>query len=699
MKAFIKRLTGPQSDFLLFIIVLVLLNLVGIRSFFRIDTTKSKSYSLSQSSKQLVRTLEQPLSVKVFFSSNLPSPYNNTAQYVRDLLSEYAGAANRQFSWESFDMNNPESQSMAASYRLSQIQIQEVKDNEVGFKNVWMGLVLTYADRIEVIDGITGSEGLEYKLTIKMTSMINAVSALAGLKDQADLHLYLSEDLAAFNIQGFSSVEPSVSKAAQAVNKANMNRIRYTYIKPAQADAENLSDTYGIPLIRWTNNKDASTGKGIIGLVLSYNGAFRLIPLQMSQSLFGSYVITGLDDLEKNIAENLASLVSRSTEIGYVSGHGELSLQDARSGAANLAAYASDMYTFKEIRTAEEDIPSNISTLIINGPTQEFGEEELYKIDQFVMKGGKLAVFLDPFAEKQDQMAMYYGMPPAYEKNVTGLEKLLNAYGVETAEGYVMDKQCYSQSTTGKGKTEFYFAPVIHQSGLEKNQPVTSNLSYVLFLQSGALTLNDAASASGVKAHVLAKTSKESWLQKEITVLDPSYIFPPAKENMAAHNLAVLLEGSFKSAFSEAPAKAGTAEMTGSAKTAGGSQNTQLVSEANLASGVQKTAVFVAGTSKITSGALIDQEGGQPVAVFVLNIFDSLNGNDDFCYMRSKGLSMNVLNKVDPLSAALAKIFNQYVLPLLVVAAGFIGRYIRNRRKKTIQKRYAQHENEQGALK
>ena len=60
---------------------------------------------------------------------------------------------------------------------------------------------------------------------------------------------------------------------------------------------------------------------------------------------------------------------------------------------------------------------------------------------------------------------------------------------------------------------------------------------------------------------------------------------------------------------------------------------------------------------------------------------------------------MNVLNKVDPLSAALAKIFNQYVLPLLVVAAGFIGRYIRNRRKKAIQKRYAQHENEQGALK
>lgn len=691
MKAFINRLKGPQSDFLLFIIVLVLLNLVGMRSFFRIDTTKSKSYSLSQSSKQLVRTLEQPLSVKVFFSSNLPSPYNNTAQYVRDLLSEYAGAANKSFSWETFDMNNPESQSMARSYRLNQIQIQELKDNEVGFKNVWMGLVLTYADRIEILDGITSSEGLEYKLTTKMASMINAVSALAGLKGQADLNLYVSEDLAAFNIQDFSSIEPAVSKAVQAVNKANMNRIRYNYIKPAQSDVESLSENYGIPLIRWTNNKDGSTGKGIIGLVLSYNGTFRLIPLQMSQSLFGSYGIAGLDDLEQNITENLASLVSRSTEIGYVSGHGELSLQDAQSGAANLAAYASDMYTFKEIRTAEEDIPSNISTLIINGPTEEFGEEELYKIDQFVMKGGKLAVFLDPFVEKQDQMAMYYGMPPAYEKNVTGLEKLLKAYGIEPAEGYVMDKQCYSQNTNGKGKTEFYFAPVIHQSGLKKNHPLTSNLSYVLFLQSGALTLNDAASASGMEAHVLAKTSKESWLQKEITALDPSYIFPPAKENMGEHNLVVLVEGSFKSAFANAPEKQ-------TAKTANAAQKNTLVSEAHLSSGIQKSAVFVAGSSKITSGALIDREGGQPVAVFVRNVFDFFNGSEDFCYMRSKGLSLNVLDKVEPVSAAVAKIFNQYILPLLAAVAGLIGRHMRNRRKKAIQKRYAHAGNAQEAV-
>lgn len=68
MKKILNWIMSDKSDFVLFIIVLVLLNLVSLNFFARIDITSSKSYSLSQESKQLVKTLEQPLSVKVFFT-------------------------------------------------------------------------------------------------------------------------------------------------------------------------------------------------------------------------------------------------------------------------------------------------------------------------------------------------------------------------------------------------------------------------------------------------------------------------------------------------------------------------------------------------------------------------------------------------------------------------------------------------------
>ena len=86
MKKIWNWIKSPSSDFALFILFLILLNIVGNNSFARIDLTSPKSYSLSKASKQLVNTLEEPLSVRVFFDENLPPPYNNTAQYIKDFF-------------------------------------------------------------------------------------------------------------------------------------------------------------------------------------------------------------------------------------------------------------------------------------------------------------------------------------------------------------------------------------------------------------------------------------------------------------------------------------------------------------------------------------------------------------------------------------------------------------------------------------
>ena len=65
-------------------------------------------------------------------------------------------------------MNKPENQKIAQGYGLRQVQIQQVKNSEVGFKQVWMGLAIVYGDAIELIDGITSDSGFEYNLTTKI---------------------------------------------------------------------------------------------------------------------------------------------------------------------------------------------------------------------------------------------------------------------------------------------------------------------------------------------------------------------------------------------------------------------------------------------------------------------------------------------------------------------------------------------------
>ena len=102
-------------DFILAIIVIILLNLVSSRAFFRIDLTAQKSFSISQASKETVRNLQEPLAINVFFSNDLPAPYNGVEQYLHDILAEYKAAANKNFSCKFFDMAKESNQTVVST--------------------------------------------------------------------------------------------------------------------------------------------------------------------------------------------------------------------------------------------------------------------------------------------------------------------------------------------------------------------------------------------------------------------------------------------------------------------------------------------------------------------------------------------------------------------------------------------------------
>lgn len=673
MKKFFEYLKNPKSDFILVLIAIVLLNLVMSKAYLRLDLTAPRSYSLSASSKQVVKTLEQPLSVKVFFTKNLPAPYNSVDTYIKDLLQEYKNASNRNFSIEFFDMEKEENQKLAYGYGINQIQIQELKNNEVGFKQVWMGLAISYADRTETLDAITGTDGLEYSLTTAMSRLISTTSALAGLKGKAKLILYSTKKLSAFNISGFKNLEETVASAYKAVNAKNMDRLEFEVIDPKADDIPELAEKYGIQSLNWTSKE--GDGLGAIGLVLEYDGNFRTLPVRMTRSFFGNG-ISGLDSLETDLTENLKSLVSKPNVIGYVTGHRELELgqgDGSAQTAANFNAIISDRYEFKELNLQDE-IPSGIKCVVVNGPKEQFEDEELYKLDQFLLKGGNLVFFADSFEEILPQgQAAYYQMPE-YKKIETGLEKLFANYGLVIGDDYVMDENCYVNQNPRSGSTPLYFAPLLQKSNMDRKNPITKNLGYVIMLQNSSIDVSNAKEDKDIKTTVLARSSKNSWLLKDNVTAIPQMIRKPSDSSvMESANLAVLLEGNFKSAFTENPTKTNLGEVKFSD---------------HHSKSVQSGKVFVIGTSKITTGQVMDESGRQPVAMFVRNTIDYMNGETDLANMRTKGLSLNTLRTKTGALVNLAKYFNQFGLVALVALAGLISLVKLNARKNSIRQRY-----------
>ncbi|MBE6348156.1 MAG: ABC transporter [Spirochaetaceae bacterium] len=679
MKKFINWITGPKSDFVLLIILLVLINLVGANSFFRLDLTSPKSYSLSQSSKEVVKNLEEPLSVKVFFSNNLPSPYNTVEQYLEDILVEYKGSANKNFSYEFFDMDKPENEELASSYRIRQKQIQEVKDNEVGFKNVYMGVVLVYADSIEVLDDIISPDGLEYRLTTTMSKMINTTSALAGLKDNVNVTLYSSSDLSAFGIKNFNQLENIVSNAVAQVNKKNMNKVSFKVVNPNQDEVSELCAKYGVDEISWTDDKatdeSKKNGKGMIAAVMEYNDNFKLLPVKLSRSFFGSYGIAGLDNLETVITENLQTLVSRSDKIGYLTGFGTKSLNDAQNGSQRLQMLANDKYQFVELDLEKDEIPSTISNIVIVAPTEKISEKVFYKLDQFLMQGGNLTVFADMYQEVPTQNQYQL---PEYKLLETGLPEFLAKYGIELGKDYVMDMNCYKNFQQGYGEIPMYYVPITERSIINQKNPITKNLSYILMFQNSSINLN---LSDDVKGTVLVKSSDQSWLMKDNIIMHPLYITPVAENERSSYNLAVLAEGKFASQFDKNILEQNKNDVVKDSL-AGGTDN-------HLAKAVQNGKIFVAGSSVIVSPMLIDDSGREPISIFIRNVLDYMNGNEDLCTMRTKGLALNTLKKSSTASIKVAKIINQYGVPLLVIIIGFIVWRMRVEHRKKIRIQYA----------
>ena len=111
------------------------------------------------------------------------------------------------------------------------------------------------------------------------------------------------------------------------------------------------------------------------------------------------------------------------------------------------------------------NIPAGMNSIIIDGPSSDFTEEELYKIDQFVMRGGNVLFFVDGMSMNPN--AQYTGGQQFTPNNVN-LSRLLETYGVKLENNLVFDTKCYSASDQNYGKLNLYWVPVLQKEQMAK---------------------------------------------------------------------------------------------------------------------------------------------------------------------------------------------------------------------------------------
>jgi ABC-type uncharacterized transport system involved in gliding motility auxiliary subunit len=705
---------------LLYVVVVILVNVAGLTLFFRSDLTKNKVFSLSQVSKEVVATLSEPLTIKVFFTKDLPAPHNNTEQYLHDMLKEYSLHGNKYFNFRFFNVS-PEAdgisgddsggnRKMAMDYGINPLQIQLVEEDEVKFKKAFMGLVLIHGDIIERIPAITSTEGLEYMLTTAIQKLNNKVSALLKLDEKVQVKLVLSssiEKVAPYmGLNQIKDYPAEIKKIVEELNPKNYNKMTFSHIDPTrQPDQAEEIKELDIMELNWPAIEKANIqpGNGLIGLLIQYKENKRVIPLLnvLRLPVFGTqYQLADVAAVEEQINVNLERMVNINQDLGYLADHGTLSTLNLGPQGGESVSRFNDLinksYALKPISIKEKNIPDGLKCLVIARPTEKLSDYALYQIDQALMRGTNIAIFTDSFKESRPpgQQPFMANQMPNFVPMDTGLEKLLAHYGVRIKKSLVLDENCYKQRRPpqqGGGEQPIYFAPIIQSEHINNSLDYTKNIKGLVTVKISPLELDaKRIEAQEITAHQLLASSNRSWEMRDRITLNPMFIQPPGNDKeMSSLPLAYMLEGSFTSYFKDKPMPEKPVEEKEGESEEEPKENksdlSQISEKGAFRAQSPKSKIFVVASAELIKDQLMDETGRSTNAMFILNMIDALNDRGAIAAMRSKAQQFNPLDETSPATKTIVKAINIVGLPILVIALGLIIWARRHARRKRIQ--------------
>jgi ABC-2 type transport system permease protein len=417
--------------------------------------------------------------------------------------------------------------------------------------------------------------------------------------------------------------------------------------------------------------------KGRQALVSLYAGGKRMItPVEMNSA-------EAL--MEYQFAKTLDGLINPDkTLIAYSIGNGEP--VDYRSYDLQQSLQRDHKLFLLNINL-QHFIPDTFKVLIIVKPTIQFTEDEKLKIDQYIMRGGKVIYFIDNLIAEQDSLR-YKPETIAFDRNLN-LTDLLFKYGVRVNTDLVMDLQCDFMPFVVGGSADnpqyeflhWNYYPLFEPGG---NHTITKNTGLIAGRFVNSI---DTIAAAGVKKTILLSSSSNSR-----TVSTPALISlnenrnTPEDDKFKKSNvpIAVLLEGKFTSLYRNRISGVQTDSLA-------------LFGIPFKDASVNDNKIIVVADGDIVLNDISPKDGPLPMGLnfytlnsqyeyqfanrdFLLNCMEYLTNKPGIIETRNKDIVLRLLDSQKVKEQKTTWQFINIALPiLLVIIAGFIYQQIRKR--------------------
>lgn len=293
----------------------------------------------------------------------------------------------------------------------------------------------------------------------------------------------------------------------------------------------------------------------------------------------------------------------------------------------------SQTFDVKKIETDVEQIPDDIDVLMVVQP-KGFSQDVLYAIDQYVLKGGRAIIFVDPNKEGG-------GTGTPSDRSFSGdINKLLNVWGVRTSPYIVAGDRDSARKFDKLADTEQAWKYVdyvawlgIKGSGINKNDIATSGLKVINMNTAGIIEPLTGASIEVVPLITTSKNSMKIMVNKVRNSPDVNSLLRNFVPDNNEYILSARLSGIAKTAFPNS-------NRAGHVESSGDKINVIVVSDTDLLRDETWSKTQDAQGYKI-----VMQHADN--AKFIVNALDNLSGSGDLINLRSRGAMKRPFTTVD----------------------------------------------------
>ncbi len=520
---------------------------------------------------------------------------------------------------------------------------------------------------------------------------------LRTLQDDVQIEVFLKGDFPS----GFRKLANSTEEFLRLLKENNGSRVHYRFISP-QDQMPEINTIYGDSLvslgavpINLTVQKKAGESSNIIFPValIHYQGQQALVNLYPGAS--GKISQEETNSAEALMEYQFAKALDRLTHpqkpgVAYAVGNGEP--VDAR--VYDLVQTLRQDYSFGMFNLkTQPTVTDSADVLLIVKPTEQFTEEEKLKIDQYVMRGGRLLCFIDGLIAEQDSLS-FKPETIAYDRNLN-LTDLFFRYGLRINPNLVMDLQCDLIPLVVGGSADNPQFEFLHWNYFplfapSKSRFQSGTLGYIASRFANSI---DSIQVEGIEKTVLLASSPNSRIIGTPALISLNENKDAPEDDKFKRNdipVAMLLEGKFTSLYKNRASQAqidSLAAYGGIFKGESSQENKMIVvadGDVVLNDVMPETGPLPMGWNKFTYREYQRQtEYGKlfiPVAnrEFLLNCVEYLTSNPAISETRNKDIVLRLLDtKKVSAQKSLWQFFNIGLPILLIIFFGFIYQSIR----------------------